>query len=1096
AMVNYTSSSPTITRSVFSGNSSNKYGGGIRNYSSSPSITNSLFSGNTATTIGGGMYNESSSNPSLMNVTLSGNYAGTDGGAIYNNSSDPIIKNSIIWNNKETSSTTTTSASIKNSSSSATPNISYSLIANSNGSGGSWDSQYSIDGGNNVDGDPDFVTPLTPTTNASTAGDFNLEDEDASNSPAFGSGTSSGAPSDDIEGNSRPNPAQASPDMGAYEFAEPDTYSPTAIITYSSTGPYKEDDSITITATFNEDMKDSPVPQIAIDAPGTNDVSATNMTKSSTTVYTYAYTVGDSDGSATITMSTGVDLSDNVITSSPTSGGTFTLDNTAPTAGLTYTVSGSPVTRVKNTQTLLITATFNEDMADSPVPKIALTNIAGSVSSLSATDMTKVSATSYTYNYAVPVGDGTQLASLSIGTDDAGNVITSTPTSGTTFIVDNTASTVTDGNISIGGSSGDGGVYIVGDTVTATWNNTAGGDNNSNIDTVTVNFSEFGGGTAVSASDSSDTWTATYEIVAGSINSVADKNVFITVTDNATNATTTEDGTGATLDNQAPTAPVVTGTTPTNDDTPTWTWSAGGGGNGTYRYKLDNSDLTSGATATTSLNYTPSAQSETTHTLYVQERDTAGNWSSSDSFAILIDTTDPTASVAYTVSGVVTAVKSGQTLRITATFNEVMRDSPVPKVAISGANTQSATDMTKTDTTHYYYDHTVGSGDGTATIALSVGLDSAGNTITSAPTSGSTIIIDNTNPTVTDGNISISGASGIGGEYIIGDTVTATWNDTAGGDNNGDIDTVTVNFSEFGGGVAVSASNSSDTWTATYDIVAGSVNSVADKNIHVTATDNATNVTTTEDGTGATLDNQAPTSQNTVFSSSAEKNINEAVTIVSSGDATNNVWLAFTGITSFSAGSTMTTAGGTATSITSPATPGIYYMYVLDAAGNPSTKSTATLTVDIIGTAGVIYVSSDATNDDGAGTSWGTAKKYLQSALAIAGDGGEDDDEIWVKAGTYYPDEGSETDNGNDGNNVQSSKYEMKAGVAIYGGFAGTETATSQRTNFYGVGTTNETILSGDIEKDSNLDAQNSYQVVYSTGLDDTAVLDGFTVTM
>ena len=88
--------------------------------------------------------------------------------------------------------------------------------------------------------------------------------------------------------------------------------------------------------------------------------------------------------------------------------------------------------------------------------------------------------------------------------------------------------------------------------------------------------------------------------------------------------------------------PTVSGSTPTNDATPTWSWSSGGGGNGTYRYKLDSSDLSSGATQTTDTSYSPgSALSEGSHTLYVQERDTIGNWSSSGSFTIVIDSTAP-----------------------------------------------------------------------------------------------------------------------------------------------------------------------------------------------------------------------------------------------------------------------------------------------------------------------------------------------------------------------------------------------------------------------------------------------------------------------
>jgi len=98
-----------------------------------------------------------------------------------------------------------------------------------------------------------------------------------------------------------------------------------------------------------------------------------------------------------------------------------------------------------------------------------------------------------------------------------------------------------------------------------------------------------------------------------------------------------------TIDLSAPDTPVVSGTTPTNDTTPVWTWSSGGdSGTGVYRYKLDHDDLSSGAAETIDSNYTPeSALNEGAHTLYVQERDEAGNWSASGSFEIIIDLTAP-----------------------------------------------------------------------------------------------------------------------------------------------------------------------------------------------------------------------------------------------------------------------------------------------------------------------------------------------------------------------------------------------------------------------------------------------------------------------
>jgi hypothetical protein len=117
------------------------------------------------------------------------------------------------------------------------------------------------------------------------------------------------------------------------------------------------------------------------------------------------------------------------------------------------------------------------------------------------------------------------------------------------------------------------------------------------------------------------------------------------------NSTTSNAVTG-TYDKTPPNPPDVSGTTPTNDTTPTWSWSSGGSGNGTYRYKLDDSNLNSGATQTSGTTFTPgSSLSQGLHNLYVQERDAAANWSSSGSFTIEIDTTAPAAPVITTNGG-------------------------------------------------------------------------------------------------------------------------------------------------------------------------------------------------------------------------------------------------------------------------------------------------------------------------------------------------------------------------------------------------------------------------------------------------------------
>ncbi|MFN8485160.1 MAG: choice-of-anchor Q domain-containing protein [Anaerolineae bacterium] len=122
---------------------------------------------------------------------------------------------------------------------------------------------------------------------------------------------------------------------------------------------------------------------------------------------------------------------------------------------------------------------------------------------------------------------------------------------------------------------------------------------------------------------------------------------------------------------------------------------------------------------------------------------------------------------------------------------------------------------------------------------------------------------------------------------------------------------------------------------------------------------------------------------------------------------------------------------------------------------------------------GVVYVVPGGAGTQ-SGASWANARD-LAAALTAANSG----DELWVKAGTYKPT--TTTD--------RTATFALKTGVALYGGFAGAETGRSQR-NW----TTNVTILSGDIGTVNNT-SDNSYHVVVGSGVDSTAVLDGFTIT-
>lgn len=125
-----------------------------------------------------------------------------------------------------------------------------------------------------------------------------------------------------------------------------------------------------------------------------------------------------------------------------------------------------------------------------------------------------------------------------------------------------------------------------------------------------------------------------------------------------------------------------------------------------------------------------------------------------------------------------------------------------------------------------------------------------------------------------------------------------------------------------------------------------------------------------------------------------------------------------------------------------------------------------------LGQVGTIhYVTPTGTGDC---SSWENACG-LQTALAQAQPGSE----IWVAVGTYKPTTGTD----------RNVSFVLKEGVAIYGGFAGTETERSQRD-----WAANLTILSGDIGVLGN-PSDNSLHVIRGANLTDSAVLDGVTIT-
>jgi hypothetical protein len=145
-------------------------------------------------------------------------------------------------------------------------------------------------------------------------------------------------------------------------------------------------------------------------------------------------------------------------------------------------------------------------------------------------------------------------------------------------------------------------------------------------------------------------------------------------------------------------------------------------------------------------------------------------------------------------------------------------------------------------------------------------------------------------------------------------------------------------------------------------------------------------------------------------------------------------------------------------------------------------------------TASRIYVNHAAGGANN-GASWTDAYTSLETGIDNAFPG----DELWVARGTYTPSSSNELVN----NTSRYRHFRLPNSVSVYGGFVSGQTDTAQRSN-YGIGGTNETILTGDLNGDDNYTvtpwtgvSENSYHVIYhpaGTCMGLTSRLNGCTI--
>ena len=178
------SGKPHIKNSIISNTSSESESGALFTcWDGEIKATNCLIANNNTTGVSSGCASGSADNTiELINCTITDNPLGIYAFGIVSVSNSIIYNNLNYWGENNSYYDDNGTLTINNT-----------LI------------QGGYEGEGNIDANPMFVDTAND--------DYHLSNY----SPSIGAGTSSGAPSTDLDGNPRPNPAGSNPDMGAYE---------------------------------------------------------------------------------------------------------------------------------------------------------------------------------------------------------------------------------------------------------------------------------------------------------------------------------------------------------------------------------------------------------------------------------------------------------------------------------------------------------------------------------------------------------------------------------------------------------------------------------------------------------------------------------------------------------------------------------------------------------------------------------------------------------------------------------------------------------------------------------------------------------------
>ena len=484
------------------------------------------------------------------------------------------------------------------------------------------------------------------------------------------------------------------------------------------------------------------VVSVHTDQPGTLDVSGVTVT--------------DAAGNTSV-LSASVDVLEPIDANAPT---VTTVDSD----GATYNIASvSPET---------IMVTFSEDMGLAPTISVTVDG------AQTVNDCSDADAKTFCFNYTIPGGLNSTVKTITIDVaeDLAGNVMTPSPNTAHTFIVDTLAPAAP--------STPD---------LDATSDSNITTDDVTNINTpLFVGTAEVGAtvtlyeGATVLGTDVADgggLWGITTGVLLDGPHTVT-----AVATDVALNDSPVSASLVVTIDTDLPsvviatTAPNPTNTAPIpftaefsetvyGFDTAATDLSVTGGGSGTNPAVVDGDSYTFTVSATAP---DPVDVDLSVSAVAGSAMDLAGNLSTvSNTVAITYDTVLPTVVGAVVLSDGDALVKAGDSLTFTVTFSEDMSLLPVPTIALSGTETLGATAMTRNSATEYEYTHTVGAGDGDVTVTIASGADLATNVML-PDISASLYTVDNTAPVIDAHADVVDIADSFGGATVIYSLPAAT----------------------------------------------------------------------------------------------------------------------------------------------------------------------------------------------------------------------------------------------------------------------------------------------------------------------------------